>query len=984
MIRALGLLAILAAAATPAVAADDAAAEAFFESKIRPVLATSCVRCHGPKKASGGLRLDSRAGLLRGGAAGPAVEPDRPEESRLLRAIRRVDADDVAPMPPDKPLAAGAVADLRRWVDAGLPWPAGDGGAPIRTDRHWAFEPVRAVDPPGAAGSHPIDAFLTADQRKRGLTPVPPADKATLIRRATFDLIGLPPTPEEVDAFLADAAPTAFAAVLDRLLASPHHGAKWGRAWLDVAHYADTAGETADLPVPDAWRYRNYVIAAINADKPYDRFLREQVAGDLLARDLPADAPPGRFAELVTATGYLAVARRFGFEIAKDHPLTIDDTIDTFGRGVLGLTVACARCHDHKYDPISATDYYALYGIFATTRYPYPGCEKNPRPRDNVPLLSPAEADRRLGPSRAAIAAREAALATVEERIRQAAAPPARGLAAGDLANGGKQDFGGPDAVSVRKGEMIRLTVAPKANHGADSTLVELKITERGGAARTWDVTRDVLADPFQGGTGYRHDDGHGNRGVWQVWDGSATPRLLTAFLKDAEGTKGLLGWRGAGPTPFLYANTNEQLTPFSTVRHPARSLSLHPGPTGAAVLAWESPIEGTVAIAGRVEDIDVTSGDGIGWTLDLGPATGPALAEAAGALQALAAARGELEAAAASVPQGYAVAEGTPHDERIQLKGDPETLGAAVPRRFLEVLGGQVVTPGAGSGRRDLADWIADPRNPLTPRVIVNRVWQGHFGAGLVRTPDNFGVRGEPPTHPELLDWLTARFVAEGWSLKSLHRLIMTSAAYQRAAADDAADARIDPDNLARWRFARRRLTAEEIRDALLAAGGDLDATPGGPHPFPAPPTWAFTQHNPFIAVYDHERRGVYLMTQRIRRHPFLALFDGADPNSCTGRRDSTTVPTQALFYLNDPFVHARAAGLAARLAPLPGDAERLDRASRLLFGRPPRPEEAAIAGRFLATYAAGGLPEVERRKAAWAGWLRVMFASNAFAYID
>ena len=979
MIHALGLLAIAAAAAAPA---DD---EAFFEAKIRPVLAASCVRCHGPKKASGGLRLDSRAGLLRGGDDGPAVEPDHPDESLLLRAIRRVDEEEVAPMPPDKPLPAAAVADLRRWVAAGAPWP--DTVAPIRSARHWAFEPVRAGDPPGLPGGHPIDAFLAADQARKGLAPSPPADRPTLIRRATFDLLGLPPTPEEVDAFLADASPAAFEAVVDRLLASPHHGEKWGRAWLDVAHYADTAGETADIPVPDAWRYRNYVIAAINADTPYDQFLREQLAGDLLARDLPTDAPPGRYGELITATGYLAVARRFGFQISADHHLTIDDTIDTFSKGVLGLTVACARCHDHKYDPISAADYYALYGIFASTRYPYPGCEKDRVPRDNVPLHSPAEAERTLAPFRALVAAREAALAAAEEKVRQAAAPAARGLAAGDLANGGgTQAFGGPDAVSVRKGEMIRLTVAPKAGHGGDSTLVELKIAERGGAARTWDVTRDVLPDPFQGGIGYRHDDGQGNAGVWQVWDGTATPRLLTEFAKDAEGTKGLLGWHGAEPTPFLYANTNAELTPFSTVKHPARSLSLHPGPRGAAVLAWESPIEGAVTVAGRVEDIDTSSGDGIAWTLDLGPPIGPALAEAAGAVKALAAARRDLDAAAGALPRAYAVAEGTPHDERIQLKGEPETLGAAVPRRFLEVLGGQPITPGAGSGRRDLAEWIADPKNPLTPRVIVNRVWQGHFGTGLVRTPDNFGVRGEPPTHPELLDWLAARFVADGWSLKRLHRLIMTSAAYRRSVAEDAADARIDPDNAALWRFARRRLTAEEIRDALLAASGDLDPTPGGPHPFPEPATWAqYSQHNPFLAAYDHDRRGVYLMTQRIKRHPFLALFDGADPNSCTGRRDSTTVPTQALFYLNDPFVHARAASLAGRLlAALPDDAARLDRACRLLFGRPPRPEEAAIAGRFLATYAVGGLPEDQRRKAAWAGWLRVMFSSNAFAYVD
>ena len=319
-------------------------------------------------------------------------------------------------------------------------------------------------------------------------------------------------------------------------------------------------------------------------------------------------------------------------------------------------------------------------------------------------------------------------------------------------------------------------------------------------------------------------------------------------------------------------------------------------------------------------------------------------------------------------------MAEGRPHNARVLIKGDPETLGAEVPRRFLGVLGGQSVT--SGSGRRELAEWIADPKNPLTARVMVNRVWQGHFGLGLVATPDNFGVRGEPPTHPELLDWLAARFVGDGWSLKALHRRIMLSDAYRRASADDDHSAKADPENVSLWRFDRRRLMAEEIRDAMLAVSGDLDPSPGGAHPFPAPGTWQqFSQHNPFLAVYDHNRRSVYLMTQRIKRHPFLALFDGPDTNATTGRRDSTTVPTQALFFLNDPFAHARAASLAGRLAALPDDAARLDRTCRLLYGRPPGEGDRQIAGRILTG---------DDRKAAWAAWLRVMFASNEFLYVD
>ncbi len=972
MIQAVGLLAVAAALAAPAE-------ETFFESRVRPVLAGVCVRCHGPQKASAGLRLDSREALLRGGENGPAVVPGSAAESLLIQAIRRI-GDDVTPMPPDKPLSREAVDDLTRWIAAGASWP--DRAAPVQAARHWSFEPVKDVAPPNVPGanvSSPIDAFLTTSQHSRGVSPAGPAEKRILIRRATFDLTGLPPTPDQVASFLADTSPEAFVRVVDRLLASPRHGEKWGRAWLDVARYADTAGETADMPVPDAWRYRNYVINAINADKPFDQFLREQIAGDLLARDLPGDAPPDRYAELVTATGYLAVARRFGFDSLKDHFLTIDDTIDTFSKSLLGLTVACARCHDHKYDPVTANDYYALFGIFESTRYPAPGCEKDRVPRDNVPLVPPEEYRRQVDAQKSRVASAEAALNVAESRVAQAAAGSEKALAAGEIGNGGAQDFaasagtGSLHDLSIRKGEMLKLTVSPKSGHGADSTRIELQIREENAAKRVWDVTRDLLPDAYQNATGFRHDDGLGNKAVWQVWDGAAVPRLLTEFDRDAVGTRGLASWRGAEPCPCLFVNTNEQPVAFQTVKQPARSIALHPGPKGAVVLAWQSPIDGVVSISGRVEDIDASGGDGVGWSLAIGPDLGEALAGSVDALRALNQAKAALDSLPGSTPQGYAVAEGSPHDANLRVKGDPDTRGAVVPRRFLEALGGQPVPSGAGSGRRELAGWICDPKNPLTPRVIVNRVWQGHFGNGLVRTPDNFGVRGEAPTNPELLDWLTARFLADGWSLKALHRRVMLTDAYQRADATDDRDALADPDNLTLWRFDRRRLTAEEIRDALLFVSGDLDPTPAGPHPFPEPKTWSFTQHNPFTAVYDHDRRSVYLMTQRIKRHPFLALFDGPDPNSCTGRRDSTTVPTQALFYLNDPFVHARASGLARRLAPLPDDAGRLDRACRLLFGRPPRDAERAVARRFLAA-----------RPNDWAGFLRVLFASNEFVYVD
>ena len=756
--------ALLLLAGSGRAADPDAKGLDLFESKIRPVFVKHCQSCHAvdAKKLKGGLRLDTRDGLMKGGDSGPAVVPGDPAKSLLIRALK---GDGVERMPPDKPLPAATIADFERWVKLGAPDPRtgadATGGIDIEAGkRHWAFQPIRRPSVPELRIPHsalrtPIDTFILAKLSDNGLSLSPPADRRTLVRRAYFDLTGLPPTPEEMAAFLKDTSPEAYPKLIDRLLASPHHGEKWGRHWLDVVRYADTAGETADFPVPSAWRYRNYVIDCFNADVPFDRFVREQIAGDILARSAPRED----YARLVTATGYLAISRRFGYDVLADHYLTIEDTIDTLGKSLLGLTVGCARCHDHKYDPIPNTDYYALYGIFESTRYAQPGCEKEKRQRDTVTLV-PLAVPAALG-----------------------------GFAAGDLA---------------------------------------------------------------------------------------------------------------------------------------------------------------------------------------------------------------------------YAVAEGDPHDAELHRRGDPTNRGAAVPRRWLSVLGGQPVPKNGGSGRLALAAWLTDPANPLVARVVVNRVWQYHFGRGLVDTPNDFGARGSRPSHPELLDYLAAEFVKHGWSVKWLHRQIMLSATYQQASGVRSSERGVrnedkangptgwfstprselraprseDPENKWLSRFARRRLTAEEIRDTILAVTGDLDRTPGGPHPFPDEKTWGYTQHNPFAAVYDHDKRSVYLMTQRIKRHPFLGLFDGADPNSSTPRRDVTTVPTQALYFLNDPFVHAKSARLAERLLALPDAEARLKRLSLLAYGRPPTADEVQVAARFLASYGQPG--DKDRDRKALAAWARVVFASNEFLYVD
>jgi hypothetical protein len=722
-------------------AAPPEAAE-HFEKKIRPVLIEHCYKCHADQgKVRGGLRLDSREALRKGGDTGPALVPGKPEQSLLLKALRY--GDDAPHMPPKSKLPDAVIADFELWIKQGAfdpreTKPAVAAPTPTVARDHWAFQPVkRNLAPPAVKNTawpnNAVDRFILTEIEKHNLTPTAAADRRTLLRRITFDLTGLPPTPEEMDAFLADRAADAFEKVVDRLLASPHYGERWGRHWLDVVRYADTAGETADFPAPHAWRYRNYVIDAFNRDKPFDQFIREQIAGDILARK----APPEQYAELVTATGYLAVARRFGFKASADHYLTIEDTIDTLGKSILGLTLGCARCHDHKYDPVSSVDYYGLYGIFDSTRYAFPGSEHEPRPRHMVPL-QPA----------------------------------------------------------------------------------------------------------------------------------------MAAMIEDWPGFLGM-------DKPFL-------------------------------------------------PSLDVA----------------------------------------------YAVVEGKPHNARVHKRGEPTMLGDEVPRRFLQCLGGQMVPPDGGSGRRALADWLADPANPLTARVMVNRVWQYHLGTGLVATPNDFGSRGSRPSHPELLDYLTARFIAEGWSIKKLHRRIVLSATYRQSAEGSADSLRLDANNVWLSRFPRRRLSAEEIRDSILAVSGDLDRAPGGPHPFPPEKGWTFSQHNPFAAVYDHNRRSVYLMTPRLKRHPFLGLFDGADPNATTGRRDETTVPTQALFFMNDPFIHAKSTKLAERLLALPDETARLDRAYRLCFGRPPTDGERTVAQRFLSAS--------KDPKQAWASWARVMLASNEFLYVD
>ncbi|MFM8986407.1 MAG: PSD1 and planctomycete cytochrome C domain-containing protein [Planctomycetia bacterium] len=932
----------------------------FFEKLVRPLRVKRCFECHGGTQAEGGLSLASSAGWKTGGDSGPTIVPGKPADSLLIDAVNHRGLE----MPPAErggKLPAEEIAILTQWVAMGAPDPrAGEvlgGMTRGEAQAWWAFQPLPAG---GSLQDGEIDTLLAREWGPRHLTPVPLADTRTLIRRATSDHTGLPPTREETRRFLADESPDAFAKLVDRLLESPQYGVHWGRHWLDVVRYGDTAGENTDRPLPHAWRYRNWVFDAFQRDMPFDEFVRLQVAGDLLAPDRE------RRPENIVATGYLAIARRFGHDIDKDMHLTHEDVIDNLGRNFLGLSLGCARCHDHKYDPVTAADYYALYGIFASTRFAFSGCEAQGQPRDLVPLLAQDEIEAFLRPWRAR---QERARGEWQERVEAArrslsaaSLRPAHLVQHGAVKEGAAVDIAATP-VAIRKGEVLLLAVEAGASHGSDSTLVELRIRQTGGRRSEWS-TRDVIDSLTRGNP--RDADEAAWCFIELAPDG---PAFLLDRADSVDGNSSLKKW-SLGDLPSVFVNSaDQQVMAWTTLA--AKSFFVHPAPGKAVAVAWVSPLDGEVTVEGRVADAHPAALDGVTFRLEhiARAAAGAALLEA-GRTLAAAAPTPEPQPA---IPVAYAVGDReAATNARVQERGEPATLGDEVPRRWLSAFGGAEVPQDAGSGRRELAAWIT--AHPLLPRVTVNRIWGWHFGRGLVASANDFGSRGERPTHPELLDRLAVDFVQGGYGIKSLHRRIMLSEAYRRASATPADE---DPDN--RWltRFTRRRLTAEEIRDSLLAISGRIDLSPGEGHPFPAEKAWNFTQHKPFSAVYDTDRRSAFLMVQRQQRHPFLALFDGADPNASTPSRQTTTVPTQALYFMNDPFFHRQAAATAERLASSGNENERLANLFQAAYQRDP---SAAERDRFL--HLVAGYPGTAADR--WAAVCRVLLASNEFLHVE
>jgi mono/diheme cytochrome c family protein len=769
------------AKATARAAAEVPAKVEFFEKKIRPILIANCYSCHSAETNSkGGLRVDDINGLLTGGVSGAAIVPGNPADSLVIQAVRYEGFE----MPPKKRLTDEEIADLTQWVSDGAAWPKAEfkaepGKANARYEElkksHWAWQPLKSAAPPTVANEawvrDNIDRYVLAKLDENKLAPVGDAEKPDLIRRVTFDLTGLPPTLEQVEAFVTDDSPKAFEKLVDRLLASKAFGERWGRHWLDVARYAESTGSARNLPMPHAWRYRDYVIDSVNADKPYDKFIREQIAGDLLPATSPAEK-----AEQLVATGFLAlgvkdVNQRFKVRYIMDN---IDEQIDTVTRSVLALTASCARCHDHKFDPIPTTDYYALAGIFQSS----------------------------------------------------------------DLCAGLRNKMGG-GGLDYYDHNLLLTISTTKSNVSPEQIAAAQQAVKDAQAA--FMKIRDTA------------------EGDEKAPDGR--PKRLVARQK----------WNRA----------QQELLNLSD----------------PAVLG------------------EVTYG----------------------------------------VRDAKAIA-----DTEIRVRGEAEKLGPVVPRGFLSIVPVPNAKPvnSEQSGRLELAQWLTSKENPLTPRVLANRVWQKLFGEGLVKSVDNFGSTGDTPSHPELLDHLAERFVKDGWSLKKLVRSVVLSHTYQLGSAESAEHRNLDPANRLLWRHNPRRLDAEEIRDASLVITGKLNIERPQTASSKSLKVIEIRNNGPEAAKIGDEalassHRSVYLPLLRGLTPNSLAVFDPAEQGMVSGARESTTVPPQALYLLNDPFVRQQSIAIAETLLkPEQGDEQRIAAAYQLVLGRAPSQEETGRVVAYISDY--------------------------------
>ncbi len=909
-------------------AADDMAGEEFFESKVRPLLSQHCFACHGRDQKKGGLSLSNRDALMTGGESGPTVVLEHPADSLLIQAVEHRGG---LQMPPNAKLTDAEQKILRKWVELGLPWSTkGDHGG-IRAngtitaeDRDfWSFKPVADVPVPIVQNAtwprRTLDAFILSQLETNGLKPTVEADRRTFLRRASWTLTGLLPTPEEVAAFVADTSDDAFEKLVDRLLDSPHYGERWARHWLDVARYGEDQAHTFQARMyPQGYRYRDWVVNAFNRDLPYDQFIIEQIAGDLL----PASSLEERVTRL-PALGFFALGPVYYKDAGcagKAEADEIDDRIDTLCRGFLGLTVSCARCHDHKFDPIPTQDYYALAGVFASTQY-----REAPLVADDI---AKAYEDRA-----AAVKTREKEYAdaqTVEGlRYGETLVPQTTEyiLAAWKLQQRRQDDIkAGAKAIANESG--LHAVVIQRwsefltgNNFDAKPFLAPLK---PGFAkhVRSLDETASAILEPAARMLQQDLVTALEERNRLQAEYEQRRAAAATEEEKSNVAKPNLDGPRAE----LLKGVLTDRNAPFAIPKDQIERLL---------------PDDRKAVLAAIQKDIE-----------QLKQAVGP------------------------KYPFAHSLTDQTPTNAKVNIRGNHKELGEEVPRRFLTILNSTEATPfKEGSGRVELARAIADPKNPLTARVIVNRVWQHHFGRGLVGTSSNFGLLGERPTHPELLDHLAVKFIESGWSLKQLHREILLSATYRMASeatqAEQATALAIDPDNHLLWRQNRRRMDIETWRDAALQASGNLDLAVGGP--------------SMNLNDTNHRRRTLYSSISRHDLNATLRLFDFPDPNLTSERRSNTTVPMQQLYLLNSDFIMKQAQVLAQHVsAEVANEEQRIDRVYQLLFQRAPTDAERQLGLRFLNAPLPTTVSATEVKLTAWEQYAQALLGTNEFTFID
>lgn len=919
------LLASASARSDEVVAAPEMSPEAidFFEREVRPVLMVSCIDCHGPDLQESDVRIDSREHLLQETASGsgPAILPGNPDESPLVRAIR-YDGD--TQMPPDAKLPQKSIDALTRWVAMGAPWPADS--APISRDAlaesHWSYQPIQDPAVPEVSDSNwvqtPIDAFIRQRLEDVDLQPNPPVDRRTLIRRLSFDLIGLPPTPEEVTQFLEDDSPDAVSNLVERLLESPHFGERWGRYWLDISRYADTKGYVfqEDRNYKYAYVFRDWVIRSFNEDLPYDQFLVQQLAGDQLVSSDQNEA--------LAALGFLTVGRRF---LNNQHDI-IDDRIDVVTRGMMGLTVACARCHDHKYDPIPTADYYSMYGVFSASQ------------EGLIPMEEGSEE------FRAELAKREGAigefLRTKREEIQQhALRDPAVFLAAAAEERYAARN---PDYWKDRE-----LKEPSRRLLAVWSRFLDQVVQPRSPIFGPWHQLAELPAEDFPAQAAELCREYAEGRGI----DNEVLNPWVSAMFADFEpqsfdevidryGT--LLQridefWKDALSAT---RDEGEEAAPTALEEPYAEEIRqlLH-GPRSPVFIA-EDDAEQMLSRPDRAELRNLRNRVTEWMNSDAGPRQAMVLQER---------------------PE-------TPGNPRILVRGDPRNPGDEVPRQFLRLIAGTERQPFEnGSGRLEMAQAIVHPDNPLTSRVWVNRIWEFLVGLGLVDTPSDFGVRSDPPSHPELLDYLATRLMEDGWSTKRLIKQIVLSSTYQQSSGHREEAAMADPENRLVWRMNRRRLDFEGLRDSLLSVSGSLESRIYG--------VSVDINQTPFPG-----RRTVYSHVDRQNLPGVFRTFDFASPDAHSPRRYHTTVPQQALYLMNHPFAVEKAQQLIARedLQEQSEPHDRIRRLHELLFARLPSDEEIALGQAFIEQSPVADTEKLDP----WVRYAQALLMSNEFTFID